>query len=195
MQFRETDDAAIARYNTAISENDRLAECADDQEAEEMRRTETKFQQQATELAQQRNQLASQEQNELSQALQAFREAHIRTHLSDRTIAGASIAGVREMLKARLQSAGIRSAADVAYWNVRRVHGIGDAEARLIVAWAELERHRAEASAPTALAPGVQQQIVDKYQSIRTAVGWKIDANQRQRTAEQQAVMDRYAGY
>jgi predicted nuclease with TOPRIM domain len=193
-RYQEAIRRATLRYNRAVSENDRQAKETDDREADKIRSVERHVQRQVRPLIQQKNQLYSQERNELSESLRLLRDQYIRSYLYNRSIVSAHLPGIGEKLKARLQTAGIRSAADVTNWNVRNVHAIGDAKASVLVTWAITIRYQADVSAPNTLPAATQQQIVDKYRAIRHSFESKIDSFQQQGTAEKQAVMDQYVG-
>jgi hypothetical protein len=193
VRFNNARGDVAVRHRDSISENERMVAGADGREADAIRIAEHRHQQQATDLAQQQNQLESQEQNELYESLNAARDSHIQSCMADKSIAGARFSGIGGMLKARLQAAGIRSAVDVTYWNVRRVQGIGAAKAALILDWAQSERRLADASAPKSLAPDAHRRIVDKYAHARKSLGWQIDGLGRRAIEEKQAIYDKYA--
>ena len=107
--------------------------------------------------------LTTSETNELSNTLRRMQDTARIAHLQTRSIDDATIPGVGPSLKARLRYSGIRSAADVEYWRVSRVDGIGTNKANALVNWRD---HIASyARIPVSLSRNEVATIKAKYQT------------------------------
>ena len=107
--------------------------------------------------------LITKETSELSNTLRQMQDTARIAHLQTRLIDDATIPGVGPALKARLRYSGIRTAADVEYWRVSRIDGIGTNKANALVNWRD---HIASyARIPTSLSQNEVTTIKAKYQT------------------------------
>lgn len=102
---------------------------------------------------------------EVAQRLRDFQDAFRREGLSGVALTAASVYGIGPELARRLHSAGVRTAADVAYRRVRNVRGIGEMRASALVSWRRLCEADVMARVPRALPPAVAAAIRRGYQN------------------------------
>jgi hypothetical protein len=191
-RFRQAVDLCLRKFNAALAENLQLEQDLDAKEGEAIGELDRELEREIMPLLQKKNQGDSQEQQELSNWLVKMREEHILHYLRNRSIADAELHGVGPWLKSRLHSAGILTAADVSYGNVRGVHGIGHAKASVIVGWAKKMRNQAEATAPAKPPAVICQQITVRFQSARHLLEGQIEGLRRRNRANKQCFMDQY---
>lgn len=183
---RREKEQAQARFNAAVTAANTRRQTINRNESESLRRIQDRTGAEVARLNRQITSLAAAETDELSSALRKLQDQAMTTHLMSRSIDRATIHGVGEKLKARLWSAGIRTAADVEYWRVTRVEGIGGSKASALVAW---RNHVASfARIPTALSQADVTIIKAKYSAQKQQFESQRDAAQQRLNTEVSSV-------
>lgn len=131
------------------------------------------------------------ESEELSKALHLTQMQALNNHLRSYRIADASIPGVGDKLKTRLRHSGITTAADIEYWRVTQVDGIGDNKAMALSAWRRWVESLARI--PSSLNQAEVVNIRNKYQAQRQQAEAQKDTAQRQLTSSVNAIKTKFA--
>jgi predicted flap endonuclease-1-like 5' DNA nuclease len=136
--------------------------------------------------------LSLSESEELSKALQLTQMQALNNHLRSYRIADASIPGVGDKLKTRLRYSGITTAADIEYWRVTQVDGIGDNKAMALTDWRRWVESIART--PSSLSQAEVTNIKNKYQAQKQQAEAQRDTAQQQLTVSVSAVKAKFAG-
>jgi hypothetical protein len=183
---RREKEQAQARFNVAVSAADTRRQVINRNESDSLRKIQDGIGVEVARLNRQITSLVTTEADELSSSLRRLQEQTMTAHLMSRSIDHATIYGVGEKLKARLWNAGIRTAADVEYWRVTRVEGIGYSKANALLAW---RNHVASfARVPTALSQADVSAIKAKYGGQKQQFEAQRDAAQQRLNKEVSAV-------
>jgi hypothetical protein len=140
-------------------------------------------------IARRKQALQGREAKDISQALRALQQQHLRSVLQSSTVGAASIPGIGSAVASSLAAYGIRSAADfngIAYGtgkgggqqvyirltNGARVHphGVGPKKAQSLESWRRSVEARARASQPTSLPPGQVAAIRSRFAADEQAL-------------------------
>jgi DNA-binding helix-hairpin-helix protein with protein kinase domain len=125
------------------------------------------------------------ETTELIQTLQAKQKQHIADYLRRFSLDRASIRGIGPAFKERLIGSGFVTAADVDYYRVQGVHGIGPTRARSLADWRSSLEAQARRTMPSALSHIEAAAIRANYEGQRRALEQQRDSEvQRQRREE-----------
>jgi len=134
------------------------------------------------------------ESNELSWTLRAVRDRAVRDYLRRCAIATTAIPGVGDTTRQRLGQYGLRTAADLDDDAVRRIPGIGPAEAMALENWRQARTSEAGRMTPAALDPARVAAVRSSYEPRRRAVQQHIDRERERLAGEATAIADRYRG-
>ncbi len=144
-------------------------------------------------LNQQISSLIQGESNEISDTLQVKQNQFLTAYLSRRRIIDASIPGIGYKLKVRLQAAGIHTAADITYYKVTSVEGIGQNKGSALVSWRDSLTAHAKMQMPTSLSQSEIDSIKQKYEIRKRQFENQRDDLQRRLASRQGEIKDRYA--
>ncbi|MCL6512267.1 MAG: hypothetical protein K6U78_16465 [Anaerolineae bacterium] len=136
--------------------------------------------------------LAQAESTELANALRARQEQHLAAYLRQFSLQSASIPGVGSAFRARLFASGFHTAADVDFYAVQRVYGIGPVRANAIVDWRKSLEARARSTMPSALSQSEAAAIRAKYEGQRRALEDQRDREQRRQRDEEERIRAQY---
>lgn len=116
------------------------------------------------------------------------KQTYLRTQLSHFAIKEAWLAGIGPALKESLARAGVTTAAEIDYWRVRRVHGIGNVKAQALVGWRrDMESKAMLQGGPAQLDQTTQKNIKNKYDTnIQSITAQENTVNQKARDEQQQ---------
>lgn len=105
------------------------------------------------------------EENAVNKEFEKRKGENIYNYLSQWSLRSAVISGVGDKLKDRLSYARINTAADVNYWRVHNVEGIGKAKTQAIVNWRnQLEK---KAQIPSKLSSDDERSVRSQFQAQR----------------------------
>ena len=110
------------------------------------------------------------ETQELAAALKTIQRRSLDDHPRPRHLRTARIRGIGEGLKARLEAAGVVTAADVNRSRLMKVHGIGESRAAAILSWRESAESEIEPMLPKRLPAAQESEIRAEYQDGRRAM-------------------------
>lgn len=101
----------------------------------------------------------------LQAALQQLRQQHVASYLQGSLIERADLRGIGTALKARLASAGLRTAADIhpAFGTIRKVEGIGPAKSTVLASWRREREQAALQYMPQHLPSATEQSIRSQH--------------------------------
>lgn len=103
---------------------------------------------------------------ELAAALRDQQAGFLQTQLRTISLDGAAISGIGSKLISRLAVAGVCTAAEVDYWRVRRVDGIGHVKAQALMGWKKrVENALLSAAGLQKLSSRIEMSIMSKYDS------------------------------
>lgn len=137
--------------------------------------------------------LAQTEQNELANALRAVQALFMQIALKEARIAVAPIPGIGPGYKARLQSAGILTAADVDY-RIHNVKGIGSQRAQSLESWKRGIEADARIHMPHSLSWHDQNNIKAKYAAQKSTLEVQLNQQQESLRLQESAIKTKYAG-
>jgi serine/threonine protein kinase len=132
------------------------------------------------------------EATELANVLKIKQNDFLKNALSKERIYDASIPGIGSGFKARLHAAGFLTAADVDYYRVQRVPGIGVKKAANLFAWRQLIENSARQHMPQSLSSIEQSSITAKYATSRLNLQTELAREERQLKSEELAIRSRY---
>lgn len=112
--------------------------------------------------------LNQQEADEKARTLKALHDSHMQNYLRNHLVEDSWIPGVSATFKYRVAASGFRTAADIEYWKVRGVSGIGQVRGSALVQWRQGLESEARRSAPN-LSSQQRQAIENKYRQARSA--------------------------
>jgi hypothetical protein len=162
--------AAQERANRPVQEiQDRIAQIGRS-EGDELQRARTKSQVVVAQINSALSALNAREQQELSVAASTARRRWVEGVLRTKLVAWAAVPGIGFGLRAALATFGITTAADVTYYRVRSVPGIGDARAAALAKWRRDHEAKAMASFPPAMITAVVAQVEARYRPQREAL-------------------------
>jgi hypothetical protein len=144
-------------------------------------------------LKQQISSLIQEESNEISDTLQIKQLQFLTAYLSRRRIIDTSIPGIGYQLKAHLRAAGIHTAADITYYKVTSVEGIGQNKGSALVSWRDSLTAHAKMQMPTSLSQSEIDSIKQKYEIRKRRFEKQRDALQRRLASRQSGIGYRYA--
>jgi len=123
--------------------------------------------------------LAQAEANEISNTLKAKQTNFVQNKLRASWIATTQIAGIGAAYKTRLQAAGFHTAADIDYYGVQRVQGIGDVRANALKMWRQTIEMNARAQMPQSLSQQEEGAIHTKYALQKSTLQTQLDQGVR----------------
>jgi serine/threonine protein kinase len=132
------------------------------------------------------------EANELANALTAKQNEFVRSALLKERIYDASIPGIAAGFKARLHAAGCMTAADVDYYRVQRVPGIGAKKASTLFGWRQLIENNARLRMPQTLSAAEQSYITAKFAASRINFQNELAGDEQQFKLGQIGISSRY---
>jgi hypothetical protein len=121
-------------------------------------------------LSERRKRQDTEETTELSNRLRDYQSSFQRNALSHMSLSAGSVYGIGPELTARLHAAGVQSAADVQYWRVKSVRGIGDVKASSLMAWRRACESSVQGRIPKSLPVDQVMPIKQKYQERAAAI-------------------------
>jgi DNA-binding helix-hairpin-helix protein with protein kinase domain len=139
-------------------------------------------------LNRKRQDILNAQSSELDNALAVLKQTYLRTQLTRFAIREAWLAGIGPALRDSLARAGITTAAEIDYWRVRRVHGIGNVKAQALVGWRrDMERKAMLQGGPAQLDQATQQDIKNRFNTkIQAITAQEITVNQKVKDEQQQ---------
>ncbi len=146
-----------------------------------------------SQLLQKRDSLKSQEGAEINRALQQLRSLHRGRTLRWARVTASAVSGIGPALTERLHAAGVSSASDVSYNQVRNVPGIGATKAHALVAWRRRLEQEADSTAPSSLSQAESTRIRAKYASLDQTIGQQIASSKDKERKERQQILQRFA--
>jgi DNA-binding helix-hairpin-helix protein with protein kinase domain len=146
-----------------------------------------------SDLSQSLASVAQAEQNELTNALRAVQALFVQIALKTASIRVASIPGIGAGYKARLQAAGILTAAEV---NSRmyQVKGIGSQRAQALESWKRGIEAAARMQMPQTLSWHDQNGIQAKYASQKSTLELQLHQQQTSLRIQEAAIKTKYSG-
>src|SRR5262249_9127308 len=133
-------------------------------EADELRKIQQTFGYEINRLNKQISSLAQAESDEILRTLQAKQKQFLADYLSKYRIIDADISGVGDKLKSRLRASAIFTAADIEYWRVTSVEGIGSNKGNALVRWRDSLVARARGQMSTSLTQSEVNTIKKRYE-------------------------------
>lgn len=133
------------------------------------------------------------EATESANVLKIKQNDFLKAALSKERIYDASIPGIGSGFKARLHAAGFLTAADVDYYRVQRVPGIGTKKAANLFGWKQLIENSARQRMPQSLSSIEQSSISAKYATSRINLQTELTREEQQLKSEELAIRSRYA--
>jgi len=188
---KETDACEAALQSALVSINARRR-TLNQQEADALRKIQNDVGAKVSTLRGQIAALAQAESTELANALRARQEQHLAAYLRQFSLQSASIPGVGSAFRARLFASGFHTAADVDFYAVQRVYGIGPVRANAIVDWRKSLEARARSTMPSALSQSEAAAIRAKYEGQRRALEDQRDREQRRQRDEEERIRAQY---
>lgn len=146
------------------------------EESDVVQRAESHRLKTTNDLNRKRQDILSEQARELDKALADHKQTYLRDQLLRFAIKEAWLAGIGPALRDRLERAGITTASDVEYANVRRVDGIGNVKAQALVSW------RRDLEKKLILQGGLGQLDQATEQEIKNRYGGKLNAITAQET-------------
>jgi len=129
---------------------------------------------------------------ELNRRLQAKQREHIDDYLRRFRLESASIQGIGPAFKERLVKAGFCTAADVNFYRVQRVRGIGSARARSLAYWRDSIEAEARKTMPSALSHIEAAAIRARYDGQRRALEQQRDSHVQHQKKEEDRIRAQY---
>lgn len=142
-----------------------------------------------------RNEIAAasaQPKAELAAELKKHQDCHLMSSLARYRISDADISGIGEKLTARLQRAGIYTAADASHYRVMSVDGIGHQKGATIKRWRDTLVHRVQGNLPNQLDKITEAQVRAKFASATTIKEGQVRSLEQQRDAQLGAVAAKF---
>jgi len=137
--------------------------------------------------------LAQAEQNELTTTLRAVQALSVQIALKGARIGVASIPGIGSGYKARLQAAGILTAAEVDY-RIHSVRGIGSQRAHALESWKRGIEADARIRMPQTLSWQDQNNVKAKYATQKSSLEAPLKQQQESLRVQEGAIKTKYAG-
>ncbi|HET8887796.1 MAG TPA: hypothetical protein VFQ41_02760 [Candidatus Angelobacter sp.] len=132
------------------------------------------------------------EASELTNRLKTKQNDFLKNALSRERIYDASIPGIGAGFKARLHAAGFLTAADVDYYRVQRVPGIGSKKAANLFGWRQLIENDARLRMPQSLSSVEQSSIAAKYAATRINLQSELARDEQELKQKELAIRSRY---
>jgi len=161
-------------------------------EADELRKIQQTFGYEINRLNKQISSLAQAESDEILRTLQAKQKQFLADYLSKYRIIDADISGVGDKLKSRLRASAIFTAADIEYWRVTSVEGIGSNKGNALVRWRDSLVSRARGQMSTSLTQSEVNTIKKRYELQKHQLENQRDEMQRRLTGQEGAIRDQY---
>lgn len=162
------------------------------EEVDVLRRAQEPLQYEIARINRQITALVQVESDEVSRTLKVKQAKFLSDYLSKYLIQNASISGVGSKLKARLRASAIYTAADVQYWKVTSVDGIGSSKGVALVAWRDSLIAPVRTQIPTALNQSEINSVGLKYANQRHELEKQRDDVQRRQRSEEKRIRDQY---
>jgi hypothetical protein len=182
---RKEIDARQAALQSALSSINARRRMLNQQEADALRRIQNDIGAKVAALNGRIADLNQAETTELNRTLHAKQQQHIAAYLRRFSLDRASIQGIGPAFKERLIGSGFLTAADVDFYRVQRVHGIGPTRARSLADWRSSLEAQARRTMPSSLSHIEAAAIRANYEGQRRALEQQRDSEvQRQRREE-----------
>ncbi|KXB96878.1 MAG: hypothetical protein AA908_09760 [Chlorobi bacterium NICIL-2] len=185
-------DACQAKLQSDLSSINTRRRASNQQQAEALQKIRNDIGAKVADLNRQIASLNQAEADELTRALQATQQQHIAAHLRRFSLEHATIPGIGPAFKARLMRSGFHTAADVEFYRVQHVHGIGPARARSLANWRSSLEAQARKTMPSALSPSEVSTIRSKYEGLRRTLEQQRDWEQERQKKEEENVRAQY---
>jgi hypothetical protein len=185
-------DACEAALQSALVSINARRRALNQQEADALRKIQNDVGAKVSTLNGQIAALAQAESTELANALRARQEQHLAAYLRQFSLQSASIPGIGPKLRARLLASGFHTAADVDFYAVQRVRGIGPVHANAIAKWRKSLEAGARSTMPSALSQSEAAAIRAKYEGQRRALEDQRDREQRRQRDEEERIRAQY---
>lgn len=160
-------------------------------ENDDLNKVRTKYSQHLATLTDNLNSLTNKETVELESELQRIQNQVLNDYLRRFSIANASITGIGPTYTARLIAAGFTTAADINYYKVQHVSGIGQSRAADLIAWRQSLENRVPV--PSSLTPIQMQTIKSKYDNQKRTLENNLSGLHRQQSNEETSIRNQYS--
>ncbi|MDW8364654.1 MAG: hypothetical protein RMK49_02285 [Abditibacteriales bacterium] len=187
-ELKQVNDALQRHLNDLNTRRQNI----DSLEANEVNQVNNNLQRTLTSLSVRRQNADMQEAEEIRHALAALQSQYMASKLSQYSIQTMNIYGIGPTFKKRLIAEGIRTAADVDYWRVRRIWGFGDVRTNAVVRWRRRLECEIQPSMSKQLPPNEEQKIRSKYAAQRQTWNNEEQAARQSAQIEKQRVRDKY---
>jgi hypothetical protein len=178
-------DALQAALQSAVASINVRRRVLNQQQSDALRRVQNDIGAKVAALNRRIADLNQAEATELDRTLKAKQQQHIAAYLRcfglDRTF----IQGIGPVLRERLIHSGFRTAADVDFYRVQRVHGIGPIRARSLADWQSSLEAQARRTMPSALSHIEVAAIRANYEGQRRALEQQRDSEVQRQTREE----------
>lgn len=132
------------------------------------------------------------ESGEIGTALKRIQDAFIQSALVRSRVLDASIPGVGNGFKKKLFQSGFQTAADVSYYSVQRVQGIGHSRASAIAGWRTSIEALAKSRMPKALSAAEEQTIRQRHANARAQLQQDLRNNENIFATRESEIRQRY---
>lgn len=186
--LNRAETAARQQLNTTRTQLQSERNRLDSTESNEVQTVDSRFSSRISDIRNRRDRLKYDEQNEIARALQSEQESFVRSYLANFPMSSASISGIGDILKSRLISAGVRTAADAEGFRVANVSGIGEQKAAAIKRWRNGLVSAAQARQPQSLNAATAGGIRARFQAQILGYQSNLSQLESQRDAEKSAI-------
>ncbi len=185
-------DAYQADLHSTLSSIAARRRAVNQQQADALRRIQNDIGLKVAALNGQISALNQAETTELNQALQAKQQRHITDYLRQFGLDRATIPGIGPAFKERLIRSGFHTAADIDFYRVQRMHGIGPARARSLADWRRSLEGQARRTMPSALSHSEEATIRARYEGRRRTLEQQGNSEQQRQRREEDNVRAQY---
>lgn len=130
---------------------------------------------------------------ELANTLTQKQNQFLRSHLALYSISNASITGIGDKLKARLRLGGVSTAADIVYWKVTAIEGIGANKGIALVTWRDALIAQVQNRVPKSLSTGEIDTINSKYLPQLRLLQNQLDDAKRNLVTQEESIKAQFA--
>lgn len=162
------------------------------QQANALQRIQKDIEAKVADLSRQIAALNQEETSELNRTLKARQQQHITDFLRRFSLERAHIPGIGPAFKERLIGWGFHTAADIDFYRVQRVHGIGQTRARYLVNWRRRLETQARTTMPSALPHNEAATIRARYEGRRRTLEQQRDSEQQRQRREEDNIRAQY---
>lgn len=184
---------AQARLRAGLQQLDQRRRQTVEGEASELRALQENYRGQIAALDRKLNGLAQREADEKDSTLRALKKAYVDARLRTHLLDSSSIPGIGPTYKTRLVRRGITTAADIEYYRIRSVEGIGPKRAAALEHWRDRLVAQAELSAPRILPQLEAVSIEARYQRERQGIQTEKQRLEAEFQSQVASIRQRYA--